>query len=54
MAEKIIWEEHGQIVVPSDELIQKFRILSKALDWEKAGVIYKNQTIWEKIVSLLP
>ena len=53
-AEEISWKEQGQIVVPSDKLIQKFWMLSTALDWEKAGVIYKNQTIWGKIVSLLP
>ena len=52
-AEKISWKEQGQIVVPNDRLIQKFWMLSAALDWEKAGVIYKNQTIWEKISSLL-
>ena len=52
-AEKISWKEQGQIVVPNDKLIQKFWLLSATLDWEKAGVIYKNQTIWEKISSLL-
>ena len=53
-AEEISWKEQGQIVVPSDKLVQKFWMLSAELDWEEAGVIYKNQTIWEKIVSLLP
>ena len=53
-AEEISWKEQGQIVDPNDKLIQKFWMLSTALDWEKAGVIYKNQTIWGKIVSLLP
>ena len=52
-SEKISWKEQGQIVVPNDKLIQKFWMLSAALDWEKAGIIYKNQTIWEKISSLL-
>ena len=52
-AEEISWKEQGQIVIPNDKLIQKFWMLSAALDWEKAGIIYKNQTIWEKISSLL-
>jgi hypothetical protein len=52
-ADEISWKEQGQIVVPNDKLIQKFWMLSAVLDWGKAGVIYKNQAIWEKIVSLL-
>jgi len=51
-AEEISWKEQGKIVVPSDKLIQKFWTLSAALDWKKAGIVYKNQTIWEKISSL--
>lgn len=51
--EEIIWRNKKQMITADDALIQKFMAISLKLDWQKAGIIYKRETIWEKIVSLL-
>lgn len=50
---EIIWRDQGRVIAADDSLIQKFFTLSVTLDWQKVGIIYKHQTILEKIVSLL-
>ena len=52
-AEEIIWKNKVQVITAGTELERKFLALSETIDWQKAGIIYKNQTIWEKITSLI-
>lgn len=53
VTKEIVWKYQGQTITADDMLTKKFLSLSATLDWQKAGVIYKRETILEKIVSLL-
>lgn len=50
--EKIIWSNGKEEITPHDSLIKEFTSISQSLVWDKAGVIYKKTTIFEKIASL--
>lgn len=50
---EVVWKNQGRMITADDMLIRKFLSLSATLDWQKAGIIYKRETILEKIVSLL-